>query len=122
MLVKLTARMELRENDLNARDLRLGMNICGNASSVVLNGGTAVLIDAHVDPVGIAVRRLVDGIVHDLPQDVMKPPCPRRADIHSGAQTHRVKSLENGNIARIIMIFFMPFRHSYLKKLQRLFL
>ena len=88
------------------------MDVGGNAAAVVLDGRAAVLIDAHVDPVAIPVRRLVDGVVHDLPEDVVQSAHARGTDIHAGAQAHRVQPFENGDIARVIMLF----RHIYLVK------
>ena len=104
VLVELAARMQLGKDDLYARDLGLGVDVGGNAAPVVLYGRAAVLIDAHVDPVAIPVRRLVDGVVHDLPEDVVQSAHARGTDIHAGAQAHRVQPLQNGDIARIVML------------------
>ena len=73
MLIELAARMQLREYDLHAGDFGLGMDVGGDAPPVVLDGDAPVLIQADFDLVGIAVRRLVDGVVDDLPQNMMEP-------------------------------------------------
>ena len=89
VFVKLAARMQLSKDDLYARDLGLGVDVGGNAAPVVLYGRAAVLIDAHVDPVAIPVRRLVDGVVHDLPEDVVQSAHARGTDICRGAGAPR---------------------------------
>ena len=111
MRVELPARMELGEDDLHARDLHLGMDVRGNSSAVVLHGGAPVLVEDDFDLVRKAVCRLVDRVVHNLPEDMVKPLAARRADVHAGTQPHRLEPFENGDVPRIIMIC----RHSYLE-------
>ena len=109
VLVELAARMELRKDDLHARDLGLGVDVGGDAAAVVAHGSAAVLVKDDVDAVRIAVGGFVDGVVDDLPQNVMQPLAARRADIHAGAQAHRLQPFEDGDVPRVVM-----FAHTFL--------
>ena len=111
MFVKFAACMKLRKYDLHARNLGFGVNVGGNAASVILDGNAPVLVYMHVDRIGIAVRGLVDCIIHDFPKNMVQPLLPRRPDIHTGAQTDCVQPFENGYIVRIILMLFF---HMYL--------
>ncbi len=109
MLVELAARVQLRKHDLHRRNLHFRVNVGRNAAPVILDRNAAVLMNAHVDRVRKAVGSLVDRVIDDFPENMVKPALPRRTDIHTGAQTHRVKPFENGYIVRIVMI-----RHKHL--------
>ena len=66
----------------------------------------------HLDARREAARRLVDGVVHDLPQNVVQPLHARRTDVHAGAQAHRVQPFEDLYVLGIIVILL--FRHKNL--------
>ena len=57
------------------------------------------------DAVGIAVRRLVDRVVDDLPQNMMQSLDARRADIHARTKPDRVEPFEYFQIFR--RVFFL---------------
>ena len=115
MLIEFSARVQLGKDDLHARDLGLWVDVRGNTPPVVLDRCAAVLVDAHVDLIGKAVRRLVDRVVDDLPENVVQSLRARRTDIHARAQTDGVQPFENGDVTRVVVIL----RHSYLIKMCR---
>ena len=90
VLVELAARVQLGEHDLHARNARLGVDVGGDAAAVVLDRGAAVFVQFDLDAGGEAVGGLVDGVIDDLPQDMMQPLGPGGADVHARAQAHRV--------------------------------
>ena len=105
VLPELAARVQLREHNLHARNALFGMDIRRYSAAVVLHGGAAVGIEFDLYPVGKAVGGLVDGVVHDLPEDMMQAAHARRTDIHAGAHTDGVQPLEYLYISRVIRSF-----------------
>ena len=84
-VVELSARVQLRKDDLDAGDAQLRMSIHRDAASVVLNDGAAVRKECHADGVGIEIGGFVDGVVDNFPQQLMQSPLPRCTDIHARA-------------------------------------
>jgi len=49
------------------------MRLHGDSPAVVDDPATAVSADCHVDPGAMALHGLVDGVVDDLPNEVVQP-------------------------------------------------
>ena len=47
---------------------------------------------------GVAVHRLVDGVVENLPDEMVEPGRADAADIHAGALADGLQSFENGDV------------------------
>ena len=109
VVAELSARMKLRENDFHARNLCHGMNVRRDTSAVILNRSRAVGVKSNLNGVRKTVRRLVDGVVYDFPQNVMKTFRTRAADIHTGAHTDRFQAFEYFNFIRCIFAFYHVF-------------
>ena len=71
---ELAAGMEHGEHNLEGGDLELGVLVDGDAATVVFDRAGAVFVDGHVDLVAKPAESLVDGVVDDLPDEVMKEP------------------------------------------------
>ena len=71
------------------------IRIDGNATAVVLDPATAVGEQGDDDAIAKAGHRLVDGVVDDLPDEVVQTGETGRADVHAGALAHRVEALEH---------------------------
>ena len=52
----------------------------------------AVLVERDVDLGRVAVHRLVDGVVDDLPDEVVQAGGADAADVHAGALADRVRA------------------------------
>ena len=52
----------------------------------------------HPDVRGVAVHRLVDGVVEDLPDEMVQPRAADPADIHAGPVADRLEPFENGDV------------------------
>ncbi len=52
----------------------------------------------HLDSVSAGGHRLVDGVVHDLEDEVVEPSRARRADVHARPQADRFEALQNGDV------------------------
>ena len=69
-----------------------------NAAAVIGDGDGVVVVNGDFDFACIAGESLVDGIIHDLINEVMKAHLARRTDIHGGTQAHGFKSFEDFNV------------------------
>ena len=71
------------------------MRIDGNAAAVVRHRQEAVGLKLDLDPVGVAGKGLVHGIVDHLCEEVMQRLLVGAADIHPGPAAHRLQPLEH---------------------------
>ena len=96
---------------------RLGYWGCGpdrDAPAVVAHPAAAVGQQGDVDPGAVAGHGLVDGVVDDLPHQVVQAGRPGRPDVHPGALPDRLQALEDGDVTRAVGV-----RRRYLVHLQR---
>ena len=78
-LLELPAGVEHREDHLERALLRLRVLVHRDAAPVVRDGdGGAVGVKRHRDVRCVAVHRLVDGVVEDLPDEMVQPGGRRR--------------------------------------------
>ena len=56
----------------------------------------------------VAGEGLVDAVVEDLEDEMMKPAMARRADVHAGPLADCLEPLEDGDVLRAVV----RFRHS----------
>ena len=104
VLVELAARVQLGKDDLHARDARLRVDVRRDAPPVVLDGRAAVLVQLDLDAGRVAVGGLVNGVVDDLPEDMVQALDPRRADIHPRPQPYRIQPFEDADILRAVFL------------------
>ena len=71
------------------------VRIDGDAPPVVLDPAPAVGEQRDDDAVGEAGHRLVDGVVDDLPDEVVQAGQTGRTDVHARALAHRIEALEH---------------------------
>ena len=71
---ELAARMELREDDGERREVLVVDRVDRDAPSVVDDRDRVVGVQTHLDEVVVARERLVDGVVDDLVDQVMEAP------------------------------------------------
>ena len=95
VVVKLAARVEDGEDHLERRDLLDGVLLHGDAAAVVVDRDRVVRVDGHLDLGAEAGHGLVDGVVHDLPHQVVQAGGGRRADVHARALPDRLETLED---------------------------
>ena len=60
----------------------------------------AVLLNRDPDMVAEAGHRLIDGVVHDLDDQVVEAALVRAADVHAWAAANRLQPFEDLDIAR----------------------
>ena len=91
-LVELAAGVQPREDDLDDRQLFLGVQAEGNAAPVVVDAHRAVAVQRHGDAPAVARERLVRGVVDDLLHHVQRVVGPR---VHAGPLLDRLQALEH---------------------------
>ena len=101
---ELAARVQHRKADLYRGPAELGVDARGDAAAVVGHADGVVLLDGDLDGVADARHGLVDGVVHDLIDQVVEPALIGGADVHARAAAHRLQPLQNLDIGCIIVI------------------
>ena len=88
----------------------------GEAPAVVGHPHAAVGQEGHVDLGAVAGHGLVDGVVDDLPHQVVETRRARGTDVHPGSFADRIQTLQDGDVARVVGGFPLG---SFLLRLQR---
>ena len=104
-VIELTAGVQDRHDDLERRDLFDRMLVDGDAAPVVDDRDGVVGVDRHLNLGAKTGHGLVDGVVNDLPHQVMKTAGARRANVHARALTNGLETFENLNLAAIVIVF-----------------
>ena len=99
---ELATGVQLGEHDLDRRLALAGHDVGRDAAAVVDHPDPAVGLEGDLDVVGVAGQRLVDGVVHDLPDQVVQAALAGRADVHAGALADRLEPLEHGDRAGVV--------------------
>ena len=101
-VAELAAGVQDRQDDLDGGLALLLHRRDGDAAAVVDHGDRVVRVDRHLDAVAVAGERLVDGVVHDLVDQVMEPAHTGRADVHARALAHGLEALEDGDVLGVV--------------------
>jgi len=102
LAVELAPRVQGGHHDLDRRAVLHRVLVHGNAAAVVPHPHPAVGEQLHVDGVAVAGQRLVDGVVHDLVDEMMQSALAGRADVHPRALADSLKALEYRDRACIV--------------------
>ncbi len=97
---ELAAGVQLGEDDLDAGQAGLGLDVHRDAAPVVADLDRAVGVQRHLDPGAVLTQGLVDSIVDDLPEAVHQPPGIGGADVHTGTFADSLEPFEHGEVAR----------------------
>ena len=101
-VAELAAGVQDGQHDLDGRALLLLHDPDGDAAAVVDDRDGVVGVDRDVDARAVAGERLVDGVVDDLVDEVVQPAHAGRADVHAGSLAHRLETLEDGDVLRVV--------------------
>ncbi len=92
---ELAAGVQHGERHRHGRHVLAGRGVGGDATAVVLDPDAAVGEQGQPDPVAVPGECLVDGVVDDLPDQVVQAALTGGADVHAGTLPHRVEPLEH---------------------------
>ena len=104
-VIELTAGVKDRHDDLERRNLFDRVLVDGDAATVIDDRNGVVGVDRHLNLGAETGHGLVDGVVNDLPHQVVQTAGARRADIHARALTDGFETLEDLNFAAIVIVF-----------------
>ena len=92
---ELAAGVQHGEHHLQRGTSRLRLHVHGDAAAVVGDGDGVAGVDGHGDIRAVPGQRLVDGVVHDLIDQMVQSAGAGGADIHTGALAHRLQALQH---------------------------
>ena len=103
-VLELAAGVQHREDHLEGALLRARMLVDRDAAAVVFDRDRrSVVVQRDADVRGVAVHRLVDGVVENFPDEVVQPGRADAADIHAGTLADRLQTFENGDVFRGVL-------------------
>src|SRR5690606_13534445 len=92
---ELAAGVQLGVDELDARQAASGLDVDRDAAAVVADLDGAVGVQLHLDAPAVARERLVDRVVHDLPEAVHETTAVGGADVHSRALADGLEALQH---------------------------
>ncbi len=99
---ELAAGVQHGEHDRDRGELLARRDVDRDAPAVVADLDAAVGHDRDLDAVAEAGQRLVDGVVNDLPHQVVQAALTGRADVHAGALADRLEPLQHLDGAGVV--------------------
>src|SRR4051812_18272010 len=110
--------MEFRKDEFQPWNLVLGVNIDGDAASIVRDAdGITGLVQDDLYLVGKAVDVFIDSVIDDFPHEVMQSSLIDAADVHRRAFADRLESFQQLKIGSSIF-FRSDGRHEFLSVLK----
>ncbi len=110
---ELAAGVELGEDELDAHEAALGLDVDGDAAAVVTDLDGPVGEQLDLDALAEAGESLVDGVVHDLPEAVHETAAVSGPDVHSGALTDGLQALQHRQMTGRVTRLRADCRHSH---------
>ena len=110
--LELAAGVQDRQRDLDAGLLELRVEVDREAAAVVGDRDATVGQQDHVDGVAVAGHGLVDGVVHDLPDQVVEAPLTGGTDVHAGTLADCLQPLQCGEGGRRVLTLLLGRSHA----------
>jgi hypothetical protein len=101
-VAELAAGVQDGQHDLDGRLALLLHDRDRDAAAVVGDRDGVVRMDRHRDRVAVAGQRLVDGVVHDLVDEMVQTTDAGRADVHPGTLAHGLETLEDRDVLGVV--------------------
>ena len=101
-VAEFSAGVEDGEHQGHRRDFLHGVLLDGNAAAVVGDAHAAVVEQGDIDLVAVTGQGLVDGVVHDLVDQVVQATFTGGSDVHAGAFANRLQALQYRNLLRVV--------------------
>jgi hypothetical protein len=80
------------------------VDVDGDAAAVVGDRDDLVLVHHGADRRAAPGQRLVDGVVDDLPDQVVQRTAVGAADVHAGSHAHGLEALEHTDIGSAVAV------------------
>ena len=101
-VAELAAGVQHRQHDLDGRAALLLHDRDRDAAAVVDDRDRVVGVDRDRHLGAEAGQRLVDGVVHDLVDEVVQAHDAGRADVHAGALADGLEALQDGDVLGVV--------------------
>ena len=101
---ELTAGVEDGVNHLQGGLAGLGLDVYGDAPAVVHHGNGVPLVDLHQYLRAEARQGLVNGVIHNLIDQVVEAGGGRGADIHAGPFPDGLQSLQDLDFRGVVLV------------------
>ena len=109
---ELAAGMEHGIHHLQGGPSGLGLDIHGNAAAVIGDGDGIAGVDGHGNMLTVSGQGLINGIVHDLVDQMMQTGRRRGADIHTGPLPDCLQPFQHLDLLRAVFLSYFGFvRH-----------
>ena len=92
---ELTARVEDGIDHLGGGDALLGVDTAGDTAAVINDGDAVALVDDDLDLVAVPRQGLVDGVIHDLIDQMVESADGGGTDVHTRALAHRLQAFQH---------------------------
>ena len=99
LVIEFPARVQAGQNEFDARNFFLRVNIDRHATAIVADFDGAILVHRHFDFLAVAGERLVDTVVDDFVGEMV---WPGRIRIHARPAPHGLKAAQDLDIGRIV--------------------
>ena len=106
LAAEFAAGMEHGHDHFEGGDLRLLVDVDGNAAAVVDHAHAIAGQERDLDVVGESAHGLIARVVENLGDEMMQAVRPRRADIHARTLADRLQAFQDLNRVRAIGVFF----------------
>ncbi len=101
---ELSAGVQDCEHDLDRRLLLDRVLVDGDAAAVVDDAHGAIGEDRDLDAIAVPGECLINGVVDDLVDEVVKTARTGRADVHAGSLADRLESFEDLDLIRAVAV------------------
>ena len=101
---ELAAGVEHGVHHLQSGFSRLGLNVHGDTAAVIHHGDGVAFVDGHGNFRAVARQRFVDGVVHDLVNQMVQAGGGGGADIHTGPLPHSLQAFQHLDFRCVVII------------------
>ena len=118
---ELAARVQHGEHHFECGLAGLRLDVHGDAATVIADADDVAGLDGELNVAAVASEGLVDGVVDDLIHQVVQAGRRRRADVHARAFAHGLQTLENLDLAGVVLLcdLICNIWHGLLPSVQR---
>ena len=104
VFIEFTSGMQNRHHNFKSALVLFRHNVNRDSASIILNCTGSVLVQCDRDVFTESGKSFINGVVHNLIDKMVQTTGIGTADIHGRALTHRSKTLENGDVRRIVIV------------------
>ena len=99
-----TTGVEHRIDNLQRGPSRLGLDIHGDTAAIIGDSDGVALVDGNGDFRAEARQGFINGVVHDLVNQMVQARRGCGADIHTGTFPHRFQTLQDLDLGRVVFL------------------